>query len=639
MADERAAVIEQPPLLQLPLEIVNLIAVRYLSPSDYKSLRLTSRLLDSAMIELLFRRVYLSKTKLDCDKFFSIAGHPHLATAARELYWYELAEDETVFTGLDAQRKADEMKQKPDEDHFKIPDLMTLARQAFWLPSEGSSTEYHEAHPKEALKRLRDAYNPVADGAFFSRFLSALKAMPTLHTFVSCPMPPWRVISTIEYPLTAQMFQRGLGWRHQNANDGFFKFLLRAMRSSESTIRRLALADELGESCLSRFRPSHMRSFKRLTHLAFNCGYSTFPDLEDLGLCLREATELVQLTVCLTSSRLDQPNGDGWSARGLFGLQEITCWWPNLQTLELTEIRIDKVEPRVVLVNLIKAHSATLRHLAFRQCCVNRAFLRAVAEVPGLQLRSLIIQEENTGTGITIIPESDLVAYLNGKGPIPFNSRGDPDDYWDTCLTAFYPDAAPTQALFDASSGNSHLYSKEDLSVILNSLHYATPPLLQSGLSLFAREKRAKEMVSLGTGSSKLQPSNPKGFITETVPVSRWLFKHPDGSEAVGDEPLEFWSDWEDSFDETSDEEALDDGSNNGFDDENDTDVVGTSIEVVNNDAAAAADDGDDDDDSEYDGPVSDSECSEFDGAGLVDEMESSIPLLEKRFQAIPLWH
>jgi hypothetical protein len=86
------------PLLQLPLEIVNHIATIYLFPSDHKSLRLAARFFGPAMTQLLYRRVYLSKTKLDHDKFFNIAQHRHLATAVRQLVWWSLVKTRASFT-------------------------------------------------------------------------------------------------------------------------------------------------------------------------------------------------------------------------------------------------------------------------------------------------------------------------------------------------------------------------------------------------------------------------------------------------------------------------------------------------------------------------------------------------------------
>jgi hypothetical protein len=140
------------PLLKLPMEIVNHIATIYLSPSDYKSLRLTARFFGPAMIQLLYRRVYMSKTKLDRDNFFNIAQHPHLATAVRQLVWWELGEDESVFS----QVFPEEETHKSNEDGpYNIPNFEELARDAFWLVSKGCARGYSDSHPKEAAKKAQ----------------------------------------------------------------------------------------------------------------------------------------------------------------------------------------------------------------------------------------------------------------------------------------------------------------------------------------------------------------------------------------------------------------------------------------------------------------------------------------------------
>jgi hypothetical protein len=208
----------------------------------------------------------------------------------------------------------------------------------------------------------------------------------------------------------------------------------------------------------------------------------------------------------------------------------------------------------------------------------------------------------------------------------------------------FDPEATPFEALFEASRKPS-LYTDEDIRVILNNLHHTTPPLLQSEHSLYTREKRAQEMLRKGTGP---QPSDPRGFISETIPVSKWLFKHPDGEEAVGDEPLGFWSDWEDSFDGSSDEgdDHKESTTADGLDGAVDEDVVMRDVSIHSTTSDSVGNDGDedeeDDSEEEYDSDESsmnDSEGSVFDGDDLIETMEAPVPVMERRFQAIPLWN
>jgi hypothetical protein len=160
----------RPPFLTLPLEIVDLIADNYLTLCDCKSLRLTCHFFEMPMIRPLFRRVVLSKTKLDHDNFFNIASSPTLAAAARELIWYELAEDETVFFAIEedltgnptptSKGKAptpipvsdngplpDSVAEKDldgEDMPHKLPPFSAIARDAFWWTSLGSSQEYRQ---------------------------------------------------------------------------------------------------------------------------------------------------------------------------------------------------------------------------------------------------------------------------------------------------------------------------------------------------------------------------------------------------------------------------------------------------------------------------------------------------------------
>jgi hypothetical protein len=470
---------------------------------------------------------------------------------------------------------------------------------------------------------------------FLARFLSALDQMPGLETFISCPMPTEHVISTKEYTLTARMFQNGCGWTsEEDAHHGFIKFLLPAMRRTNSTVKHLAVAEHDGGWFPSLLRPIDTLSFEKLTHIVLALGRGKASDLEDLGLCLRMATNLVEL-------RLDMERGITSGHLVLDGLcgHDQARWWPQLRRLEFSEIQMSDASSNTSLVNLVSAHCATLRQLLFHRCQVSRYSLQAVAKIPGLQLSDVTITDGGT-TGFNTVSESELLAYLNGQGSLPFNPE--PDGSWNTTHTMFDPEATPTEALFEASR-EPGLYTDEDVRVILNNLHHTAPPLLRSEHSLYTREKRAKEMIRKGS-------SDPRGFISDTIPVSHWLFKHPDGSEAAGDEPLEFWSDWEDSFDDTSDdgndheESATDDGLVDAIDE----DVVmldGPAHSTARisgpggNDGIDGDESASDEEDDSDESSMSDGEGSVFDGDDLIDTMEAPIPVMERRFQAIPLWN
>lgn len=556
-----------PPLLRLPLEILNIIAGRHLSPRDRKALRLTHSSLGPAMVMLLFRRVFLSKTKLDHDSFFNIAQTPRLAVAVRELVWYELAEDATVFQkfeqemeeqaksteqnnprhaldgpfggpagvpgifsgdGADSEPNAEgESGNEDKESASLLPPFRKLAQQAFWLFSRGSSEEFTCAKPMEAIKKSQKTPGRTfAEADFLRRLFPALDAMPDIHTFVSCPMPPWRTISKSEYPLTAEMFRQSAGWSSEDMNDGFFSFMAQAMRRPSSTIRRLAFADEsISHSSLCRLRPSDIFCFQKLTHVDLCLGSS--PDsmfLRDAGVCLRAATDLVDLRICLENcqntykihpSNYVLPIADPGEPfiESLFGGEEMRRW-PRLRRLELIDVPLIDNKAILVLVKLLRAHVLTLRHLALRDCCFTRRLMEALAKVPHLNLASLQVND-SAGTSCKIVSESQLVAYVNGEAPAPANPRG--GITWDTSSLIFDPLLGPTAAMFDAAIVGDSLYSRED--------------------------------TVAETGSS-----TAPGLVTEALP-RQWFFNHPSGQYGIGDDPLEFFSDWEISSGGTSEDD------------------------------------------------------------------------------------
>ncbi|RKU47105.1 hypothetical protein DL546_003791 [Coniochaeta pulveracea] len=628
------------PLLQLPLEIVNHLARTYLFPSDYKSLRLTARFFEPAMIRLLYRRICISKTKLDRDNFFNIAQQPHLATAVRQVVWWELAEDESVFA--DNPFGEDETLESDQASTYNIPDFEKLARDAFWLVSKGCPRDYAAKHPLEAAIKLY-VMSPNSEAQSLARFLSAIDTMPKLITFISAPMPSEHVISTEEYNLTARVFRNECRWTcDEDAHQGLVKFLLPAMRRPESTVKHLVVAEDSGSWFLKFLRPRDTLSFQKLTHISLALASGHVSDLEDLGLCLRMATNLVELTLDM-ERRVDM-EGDVHTTYleldRLFG-HETACCWPHLRKLEFSEIfmgdrRLGENRSTTSLVNLVSAHSASLRQLVFHGCQIGLGLLQDMAKIPGLQLSSITVSDGGR-TGFRTVSEAQLLAYLNGRGPLRLIP--DPGADWNTTHTIFDPETNPAEASFEASSDSS-LYTDEDIRVILSNLHHTLPPRLNSELSLYTRERRSQMMSRKGS-SSRL--TNPRGFVTDTIPVSKWLFKHPDGSQAIGDEPLDFWSDWEDSFDDTSD-----DGGDDEEESATEDGVVGaTDEDVVMLDGPAhstitglggngGADEGDGDSDESS---VSDSGGSEFDGDDVIDNMEAPVPVMERRFQAIPLWN
>lgn len=63
-----------------------------LTNRDRKQARLACRVLDGAMTPVVFKRVFISRLRVDCDAFLSVAASPHLAACVEEVIWLELGE-------------------------------------------------------------------------------------------------------------------------------------------------------------------------------------------------------------------------------------------------------------------------------------------------------------------------------------------------------------------------------------------------------------------------------------------------------------------------------------------------------------------------------------------------------------------
>jgi len=365
------------------------------------------------MVPRLFRRVAISRTKLDRDRFFNIAQTPTLRCAVQELIWYELAPDESVFFKFEEETEeilldegrylrrylpAEATSIHGDNAPFDFPPFASLAHNAFWWTPNDYYAGYSKPYPLTRgelaeLERSREAF--LAD--FLPRFYSALDNMPGIHTFVSSPMPPLRVVSNEGYPLTAQSFQR-YGWPARDMNAGFRDFLLPAMRRSRSTIKRLSfVSEELSSEGLPP--PLDSTACRNLTHIALCLETRSWLDshFEGLHSCLRAASGLEDLRICLEITR-------GQSERNpapphplrqrptfdcLFGIDK-TCSWPSLRTLEFTGVWARDYEADGLL-RFLRAHVSTLRHLTFYHCDLSQAMIDGMAVEPHFNLDSIKI--------------------------------------------------------------------------------------------------------------------------------------------------------------------------------------------------------------------------------------------------------
>ncbi|KAB5578562.1 hypothetical protein GE09DRAFT_1090208, partial [Coniochaeta sp. 2T2.1] len=507
---------------------------------------------------------------------------------------------------------------------------------------QGSSKAYRKERPEDYIAKLSLSRKPALR-AFLPRFFTALDAMPSVHTFVSCPMPGDHTIQKDRdsYPLTAQLYQRGPGWKPEHTNGGFFHFLLPAMRRPGAKIERLAYADEGMESSLSRLRASDLLSFMSLTHIDVCLGHGEGEEhkLDDLHACLHAAQNLVDLRLCAEKAHKRM--------------------WPHLRRLEFTEFGVATRGRVRDMVKIVKAHASTLRHLSFHQCEVSHRLIKGMAEIP-LQLDSLQVVKKSS-LSARIVPKSELLAYVNGTGPRP--SILGKDTSWNTEIMVFDPRHMATAALYDASTARETVYSKEDMADMIDQHHPDNRGMIRAYHSLWAKERLAKlSKLNLAKATNDVTGgSSHFADATESPRISKWLFRHPNGQErhpngqeAVGDEPLDFFGDWEDSCDEGytgADEEMADapaeehdDGSPDDWDDWDGSAGEEEEPEVDQTDAAVDSEgdeetaDPDQNDSDEGDGDEWDqSDDSEFEAENLIDRMNAPVAMLQRRYLAIPL--
>lgn len=80
-------------LLKMPQELLRMVAADpVLTNRDRKQARLACRVLDGAMTPIVFKRVFISRLRVDRDAFLSVAAAPHLAACVEEVVWLELGE-------------------------------------------------------------------------------------------------------------------------------------------------------------------------------------------------------------------------------------------------------------------------------------------------------------------------------------------------------------------------------------------------------------------------------------------------------------------------------------------------------------------------------------------------------------------
>lgn len=444
-------------LLNLPRELLDKI-VGNLSQRDLKSLRVTCSKLEEVANPVVFEHIHLSRAKKDRRLFFSVAAAPHLAMHVKQLTWFEMAEDENVFSEAALEHLRSD---SPDIEYSDsilpelggslehditqtLPSLKDMASRLFWLPSTPHSTPHSttrwSAPERERIdtRRIRIIARRVRIIKSWAKlFHRALDSMPKLNTFASRPMPAHHVLSEQDsaYEFVAYMFQKETlsDIANHQRNDGFFDFLLPAMKRSQCAVRHLHWADEAAgdfSSSVDRLRPEHGVAFRNLTSIDLCLSLRPSPPPEffqwiypfsaeltwfRLGKCLDFASNLTEITICFekVTSKALRPKAFLEALDSC--LFRPDGHWPRLTSLTLRDGPPGPSDWLAApLAAFLKRHRLTLRRLTFQRWYVSQKLLRfcgdkRLPEMERIQIDNGDIDEHGASAA-----EPALLAFIRG---------------------------------------------------------------------------------------------------------------------------------------------------------------------------------------------------------------------------------
>ncbi|RYP87895.1 hypothetical protein DL770_004729 [Monosporascus sp. CRB-9-2] len=383
-----------PSLKDLPNELL-IVIVSYLPVHTKKVFRLTCRAYEPIPLPFLFRRIRLSRLREDKDAFERIAAHPQLRVHVRELVWHELE--------LEAWRVPFPDDVAADDYDFmrRLMKAATSDCELFWIP-------------RYALNRSRLYLQ--------QRFFELLTQIPSLETVASRPIPANRIISYKGRPLPADLWTLSLEPDISGGNQGFFTYLVPAMRRPQSNIAKLQLVEErLNRSGLfdQRYGALDADAFRSLASIDLYLN-DLWWDHDGqkrnwaLPRCLRGAQELRHLKLHIKGS----PFRDRQVHSFLNELFE-DAFWPSLTTLHLVDV------PGVCrgsIARCLERHATTLHSLDFEECMVIWEEIRKLKSLH-LQLGSIKITQPYYYD--RILGEQELLSYLNNVTPLYNTEIGD----------------------------------------------------------------------------------------------------------------------------------------------------------------------------------------------------------------------
>ncbi|RYP67995.1 hypothetical protein DL771_006918 [Monosporascus sp. 5C6A] len=376
-----------PSLKDLPNELL-IFVISHLPVHTKKAFRLTCRAYEPIPLPFLFRRIRLSRLREDKDAFERVAAHPQLRVHVRELVWYELE--------LEAWRVPWTGDVAGDDYNFmrRLMRAATSDCELFWIPihASNSSRLYFQQH-----------------------FFELLAQIPGLRTVASRPIPADRIILYKGRPLPADLWTLSLEPNISGGNQGFFTYLVPAMRRPQSNIANLQLAEErLSRSGLfdRRYGAPDADAFRSLASIDL-CLNDLLWDHDGqkrswaLPRCLRGAQELRHLKLHIKVSPFRDEQLHSF-LNEVFG----EAFWPSLTSLHLVDI------PGVCrdsIARCLERHATTLHSLNFEECMVNWGDIR---KLKSLHLRLGSIKITQPYYYDRILGQQQLLSYVNNVTPL-----------------------------------------------------------------------------------------------------------------------------------------------------------------------------------------------------------------------------
>ncbi|KAK9773211.1 hypothetical protein AB5N19_11811 [Seiridium cardinale] len=556
------------PLRHLPVELLRAIVFDAdLAAADIKSLRLVCKACDQIAAQRLFHRVQISRLRVHKDAFLNICSHPILAAFVRELIWYEL--DLEAWIPFEKDGEFSEDAQSQEVGFESIGDLMAAAAhdsELFWIPRQSPRVQspvwsdhrsqrnagvaqpaqparapqatqgvqpqapqvphaaavVQTAQPDQSFQLVTGlrGLNGLVSGAR-AIFIPALQRLPNLTALHNCYMPASQVIPYHGYPIHADLFYASQSHRYHHGNQCFFLFLLPAMKRLRSQIRGLHFADELCQTSLTRLAADDGKAFQCLTTLELCLGSTAHDKPEEADSLVSVMIAINGLTsfkLCLEHGSKHQSAGDGILCKLLTQAK-----WPRLTAFEL----VDAFGPdlRHALLPFLRKHSASLRQLRFLHCGITMEHIMAMRKMDCLHLDAIEV----------LVPDTES-HYL----------------FSDTMIKAFINQESDSELLLgqyrsSKTTAQDYTESEEEDPYV--------PQLSKNGL-LFGGDDNEEYEGMHGGSYWKLGRLGPNWNIyywqvgdddidEDAYETTSWAFVHRGGRTAQGNDPLDYFSDWD----------------------------------------------------------------------------------------------